>query len=289
MREVSRRIVHLVRDLAKAGAVDQAALFAGMPSFARPHPDGVPWDDFAVVWERLEAACGGPEGFRDVAQRAVPDAYAEFRLFASVFVSPLALCRFMMLRHLNTSFTNLEITELEHSSDGHGRWRERVAPPHRPCAAYHRATRTFASLVPLHLGLPPADVTLVMIDERTAELEGYFPPRPRGRKAASSVLKLVAAELELAYAAIAPRTPARPVANGAGPRMAAGWPERLELSNRQRDVFHLVVEGRANKDIATVLECTERNVEFHVGRILRAARVTSRAELLVKVLGGGQA
>jgi DNA-binding NarL/FixJ family response regulator len=50
-------------------------------------------------------------------------------------------------------------------------------------------------------------------------------------------------------------------------------------------VFALLVEGRANKDIAAALQCSERNIEFHVGRILRAARVSSRAELLVKVLG----
>ena len=63
------------------------------------------------------------------------------------------------------------------------------------------------------------------------------------------------------------------------------WAERLALSPRQREVFALLVEGRANKDIAATLRCSERNIEFHVGRILRAARVSSRAGLLVKVLG----
>ena len=287
MREVSKRIVHFATDLAKAGDLDVEALFEGVPSFAKPHPDGVPWDDFVQVWERLEVGCGGPDGFREVAELAMPTAYAEVRIFASVFVSPIALFRFMMLRHLNTSFSNVQVTELEHSSDGHGRWRERISPPHRPCPAYHRTTRTFASLIPLHLGLPAADVKLVMIDERTAELEGYFPPRSRGRSAASSVLKLLAAQLESAYASIGTRVTPRHVANREGQRVGAGWPDKLDLSNRQRDVFVLVVEGRANKEIATVLACTERNVEFHVGRILRAARVTSRAELLVKVLGSG--
>ncbi len=287
MREVSKRIVHFAADLAKIGDLDLEALFEGVPSFAKPQPDGAPWDDFVKVWERLEAACGGPEGFRDVAERAMPSAYTELRIFASIFVSPIALFRFMMLRYLNTSFRNVQVTELEASSDGRIRWREHILPPYRPCPAYHRATRTLVSLSPLHLDLPPADVKLVMIDERTAEFEAYFPPRARSRKAASSVLKLVAAQLESAYSALGSRASARPVANGEGQRVAAEWPERLELSKRQRDVFMLVVEGRANKEIATVLECTERNVEFHVGRILRAARVTSRAELLVKVLGSG--
>ncbi len=287
MREVSKRIVHFATDLAKTGGFEPAVLFEGVPSFAKPQPDGAPWDDFVKVWERLEAACGGPEGFRDVAELAMPTAYAEFRLFAAVFVSPIALFRFMMLRHLKTTFSNVQVTELEQSSDGRIRWSEHILPPHRPCPAYHRSTRTFASLIPLHVGLPPAEVKLVMVDARTAEFEGHFPPRARSRKAASSVLKLVAAQLESAYSALGSRAPARPVANGEGQRLGAEWPERLELSKRQRDVFMLVVEGRANKEIATVLECTERNVEFHVGRILRAARVTSRAELLVKVLGSG--
>ena len=70
-----------------------------------------------------------------------------------------------------------------------------------------------------------------------------------------------------------------------GHSTAAVLGERLALSPRQRDVFALLVEGRANKDIAATLRCSERNVEFHVGRILRSAHVTSRSELLVKVLG----
>jgi DNA-binding CsgD family transcriptional regulator len=288
MREVSVRIVHFVHELARAGDIDRDTLFDGFPSFSRPAAVGASWDDFAHVWERLEVACGGAEGLTRVARLAVPTAYEEFRVFASVFVSPLALLRFMMFRHLKTSFRTVEVTELEHSPDGRARWREHVRAPYRPCAAYHRGTRTLASLMPLHLDLPAADVTLTMIDDRTAEFDGYFPPSPkrRGRQAASSVLKLVAAQLEDAYAAIGDRALARPRAKLAEGAAYADWPERLDLSSRQRDVFMLLVEGRANKEIATILACSERNVEFHVGRILRAARVTSRSELLVKVLSG---
>ena len=60
---------------------------------------------------------------------------------------------------------------------------------------------------------------------------------------------------------------------------------RWELSARETEVLSHLAEGDANKDIAASLHCSERNVEFHVGRILRAARVSSRSELLVKVLG----
>jgi len=289
MREVSVRIVHFTSDLAKAGGIDRGALFDAFPSFARPSGAGVSWDDFAQVWERLEVACGGPEGFARVARLAMTTAvYAELRVFASIFVSPLSLLRFMMFRYLQTSFRNVDAEEIERSSDGRIRWREQVHAGYRPCPAYHRATRTFASLVPLHLELSPAEVTMRMTDERTAHFEGYFPPplRRRRRDAASLVLQLVAAQLEDAYALIGDRALSKPHARTTAGGAASEWPERLGLSKRQRDVFALVAEGRANKEIATALGCSERNVEFHVGRILRAARVTSRAELLVKVLGG---
>lgn len=94
----------------------------------------------------------------------------------------------------------------------------------------------------------------------------------------SAATSLIAGQLDAAFARILETT--RPT--GPAP---AGWATKLALSSRQRQVFALLVEGRANKDIAGALDCSERNVEFHVGRILRAARVTSRAELLVKVLG----
>jgi DNA-binding CsgD family transcriptional regulator len=111
------------------------------------------------------------------------------------------------------------------------------------------------------------------------------PLKARGRQAVSAATALIAAQIDDLFARIAESftlerpTPGAPHADG-----EASWSRTLALSPRQREVFTLLIEGRANEEIAHLLGCSERNVEFHVGRILRAARVSSRAELLVKVL-----
>ena len=160
-----------------------------------------------------------------------------------------------------------------------------------------------AEVFPLHLDLPEARVERVTMTPRQAERIGQFPAvdplAMRSARAVSSAASVLAVQLDEAFSTIIDALRGRgegPVAgNGAHASRTAGspsldgdlrdWAERLALSPRQRDVFALLVEGRANKDIAAALRCSERNIEFHVGRILRAARVSSRAELLVKVLG----
>lgn len=285
------RILHFTLDLARAGGLDQAALVEGLPSLEHATTAGwFDWSDFVVLWDRLEVAAGGPEGFARIARLAIPTAYPEFRTFAAVFVSPMSLFEFMMFRHMPTSFRNVEPEVLEHLDDHRIRWRQTIKEPHRPSEAFHRGSRAFSALIPLHLDLEEGETEITLLTPRSAEYITRFPlSQPlakRGLHALSAVTSLVAAQLDEAYTIIAERVSAEPMrvagsANGA----AAGWAERLELSPRQREVFALLVEGRANKEIARLLRCSERNVEFHVGRILRAARVTSRAELLVKVLG----
>src|SRR4051812_3361841 len=130
MGEVSVRILHFAMDLARAGDVDEVALLEGLPSVVAARegisPHAISWDDFVELWERLERAVGGPEGFVRVARLAIPTAYPEFRAFAAVFVSPLALFTFMMMRHFRTSFRNIEVEELERFSDGRIRWRQTI-------------------------------------------------------------------------------------------------------------------------------------------------------------------
>jgi DNA-binding CsgD family transcriptional regulator len=293
LREVSVRILHFSLDLARAGRLDQAALVEGLPSLALERATAagwVDWSDFVVLWERLELAAGGPEGLARIARLAIPTAYPEFRTFAAVFVSPTSLFTFMMFRHMRTSFRNVQPEVLEHLDDGRIRWRQTIMEPHRPSEAFHRGSRTLTALIPLHLDLEEGETEITLLTPRSAEYITRFPPPPplatRGLHALSAVTSLVAAQLDEAYAIIAERVGAEPVrVNGTANGAAEGWAEKLELSQRQREVFALLVEGRANKEIARLLRCSERNVEFHVGRILRAARVTSRAELLVKVLG----
>lgn len=292
MSEVNGRILQFALDLGRAGGVDEATLLHDLPSVAMR--DGVPprwfaWSDFALLWERLEDALGGPEGFAVAARRAVPTAYPEFRAFAGVFVTPMSLFAFMMLRHMPTSFRNVEIEELGRTEE-QIHWRVTVLPPHRGCEAFHRSTRSFATLIPLHLALPEGTAEITRMTPNVAEFVADFgPARPfamRGRHAVSVAKSLAAAQLDEAFSLVARRARAgQPPPESERSALAAKWAKDLSLSRRQAEVFALVLEGRQNKEISVRLKCSLRTVEYHVGRILRAAGLTSRSELLVRVLG----
>jgi len=55
------------------------------------------------------------------------------------------------------------------------------------------------------------------------------------------------------------------------------------LSNRERDVVKLLLEGKSNKLIASSLHITENTVEFHLKNIYSKAQVNSRTELIIKL------
>lgn len=57
----------------------------------------------------------------------------------------------------------------------------------------------------------------------------------------------------------------------------------LKLTDRQRDVLKLMLQGRSNKEICRELGLAEPTVKIHVTAILRALNVTSRAQAIVAV------
>jgi DNA-binding NarL/FixJ family response regulator len=50
------------------------------------------------------------------------------------------------------------------------------------------------------------------------------------------------------------------------------------LSPRERDVLHLIVAGKSNKEIAAALHVTERTVKFHVTSIFNKLGAENRAQ-----------
>lgn len=56
-----------------------------------------------------------------------------------------------------------------------------------------------------------------------------------------------------------------------------------ELSNREREVTNLLLEGKSNKQIASALGITVRTVEFHLKNIYEKLQVGSRVELVLKL------
>ena len=62
-----------------------------------------------------------------------------------------------------------------------------------------------------------------------------------------------------------------------GAQPAAGG-ERAQLNSREMDVLRFLVQGFANKEIATRLEISEHTVKFHVASILGKLGASSRTE-----------
>lgn len=58
----------------------------------------------------------------------------------------------------------------------------------------------------------------------------------------------------------------------------AGWEE---LTEREREVFALVADGRSNAEIGAGLHLSEATVKTHVGRVLRKLDVRDRVQLVV--------
>lgn len=305
MREVSVRMLHFLRDLARTSGVDERALVAGLESVvpvSGKEPDWIDWSDFVEVIERFERMAGGPEGVGRAMREAAPTAYPELRAFASVFLLPIPAFRFVMTRLMQTMYRHIAIETIEDLGDHRIRWTQTIPEPYRASEAFHRGTIPMVEVFPRHLDLPEARIERVTISAREAEFLVQFPPvdplAMRSARAVSSAASVLAVQLDEAFSKIIETIRGRPdrgvggdgsTASAPGAPTANGdvrdWAQRLALSPRQREVFALLVEGRANKDIAAALRCSERNIEFHVGRILRAARVSSRAALLVKVLG----
>src|SRR5262245_8327894 len=70
-----------------------------------------------------------------------------------------------------------------------------------------------------------------------------------------------------------PRVAAQVMAQVATPRRAS-----LALSEREREVLHLVAEGLPTKQIARSLSITERTVKFHINSIFHKLGAENRAQ-----------
>ncbi|MCB0116033.1 MAG: DUF805 domain-containing protein [Caldilineaceae bacterium] len=56
-----------------------------------------------------------------------------------------------------------------------------------------------------------------------------------------------------------------------------------QLSNREKETVHLLLEGNSNKLIARGMKISERTVEFHLKNIYEKFQVSSRLELVLKL------
>ena len=61
-----------------------------------------------------------------------------------------------------------------------------------------------------------------------------------------------------------------------------GKPDLAELTDREREVFVLVGQGRTNTEIAQALHLSESTVKTHFGRVLMKLGLTSRVQAVIR-------
>ena len=56
------------------------------------------------------------------------------------------------------------------------------------------------------------------------------------------------------------------------------------LTDRERDVLQLLMNGRSNREIAAAMGIEPATVKAHLGRMLRKTKATNRVELTLRAM-----
>lgn len=144
----------------------------------------------------------------------------------------------------------------------------------------------FCGLVQLRNELPNVPVVVVSADEGAAVAHDAITYGAVGYIPKSSTMDAMVKALHHVIAGGVYMPPAG--GKGDGKRSSAlsdrdlRFAERVEsLSQQQRVVLQMLVEGRPNKQIAYLLEVTESTVKAHVSAILRKLDVQSRTQAVI--------
>lgn len=71
---------------------------------------------------------------------------------------------------------------------------------------------------------------------------------------------------------------------GKGRGDRAAEPIRQMLTDRERDVLQLLMNGRSNREIAAAMGIEPATVKAHLGRMLRKTKATNRVELTLRAM-----
>jgi len=69
-----------------------------------------------------------------------------------------------------------------------------------------------------------------------------------------------------------------------GPQMGTDPPINEMLTDREREVMHLLMSGRSNREIAAAMGIEQATVKAHLGRMLRKTRASNRVELTLRAM-----
>jgi DNA-binding NarL/FixJ family response regulator len=69
-----------------------------------------------------------------------------------------------------------------------------------------------------------------------------------------------------------------------GPPLGTNQPIDEMLTDREREVMHLLMSGRSNREIASAMGIEQATVKAHLGRMLRKTRASNRVELTLRAM-----
>ncbi len=69
-----------------------------------------------------------------------------------------------------------------------------------------------------------------------------------------------------------------------GPHLGTNQPIDEMLTEREREVMHLLMSGRSNREIASAMGIEQATVKAHLGRMLRKTRASNRVELTLRAM-----
>ncbi|NOU30989.1 MAG: LuxR family transcriptional regulator [Polyangiaceae bacterium] len=273
--EVWARAAWIPVDIARGQGYPEAELFAGLPFDAASirRMRRVQWTDYCLLLERVEAMAGGPEGCAALLARSYHRAVPELASVRRAILSPKAMYR-LVYEVVNPILFPCVAFTYQDLGPRHICIETWMRPGVPPSATLLRTSHAALANMPLHLGLPPAEV-VATVTKDYAHWEVTLPPSAtlvgRVTRAVRSIVLGVdddGTELRFRVDDTADESPLE--------RATARW----RLTKRQAQVLAVVVHGKSNKEVADELHCAENTVELHITQLLRRAGVKSRAELI---------
>jgi DNA-binding CsgD family transcriptional regulator len=297
MREVDARAARMYVELMDRAGLDTDQIIDGLGFDRETIRDrGVDWADVTTLFDRLQDACGGPDGmadlFSDFAVTATGKAIASL---TALFVEPQTFYRFLNTRLAASSYT---VFRSSHEDlPGAYRLTIEIVAGKTPSAPFMHASLGACRGQPRLFGLPKTSVQADITPRKGTFVVAVADGEPLARRARRLVDSLaeVRRDLERAYddkrRVLAELRDVRDLS----PRALPGeLSQRLEalgvecgLTPRERAVLRELAPGKSNKEIATKLGCAAATVEVHLTNLLRKTETRNRTELVAKLWAAG--
>jgi DNA-binding CsgD family transcriptional regulator len=284
---VHNAVVRTALDAARAAGVTASSLVQGLGLVSdeiRRASGWSKWRAWAELCERIEREFldrGRSDAFGEHFHRQLPVLGAVGGLMAT----PQALYQ-TMFDFIGLLFRNVEGRCVE--VNGRLDLELRLPTTDREGLAFFRLGQAVLRFVPLHVGLPPANVDILVATHRArfvVEPPMVAPLEDRLKRGlpgfASGTLEQARLFAGLLEELVRPPSPRHAPRESIAGRTRA-LTDRWSLTQRQAEVLSLVAHGSSNKEIAQQLGCSDRTVEVHVTQILKKAQASGRGPLIAR-------